>query len=100
MKLWHTYLPVHGSSCERADNSLCPLQAFLLAGLILGLLLLSLLEAVLPIGLITFPLQLCNSGTGLPIWTTDLPTEASGRLLLLCLLAIILPDGLILLQVC
>ncbi len=89
-----TYLPVHGSSCERADNSLGPLQAFLPAGLILCLLLLSLLKAVLPIGLVTFLLQLCNKETGLPIWTTDLPT---GRLLLLCLLAVVLPDGLILL---
>ncbi len=94
MKLQHTYLPVHGSPCERADNSLGPLQAFLPAGLILCLLLLSLLKAVLPIGLVTFPLQLCNNGTGLPIWPTDLP---SGRLLLLCLLAVVLPDGLILL---
>jgi len=97
MNLQHTYLPVHGSSCERTDNSLGPLQTFLPAGLILCLLLLSLLKVVLPIGLITFPLQLCNNGTGLPIWTTDLPTEASGRLLLLCLLAVVLPDGLILL---
>ena len=97
MNLQHTYLPVHGSSCERTDNSLGPLQTFLPAGLILCLLLLSLLEAVLPVGLISFPLQLCNKGTGLPMWTNDLPTEASGRLLLLCLLAVVLPDGLILL---
>ena len=48
MNLQHTYLPVQHSSCERADNSLGPLQAFLPAGPILGLLLLSLLKAVLP----------------------------------------------------
>ncbi len=94
MKLQHTYLPVHGSPCERADNSLGPLQAFLPAGLILCLLLLGLLKAISPVGLITFPLQLCNKGAGLPIWTTDLPI---GHLLLLCFLAVVLPDGLILL---
>ena len=97
LSLQRTNLPVHGSSCEMADNSLSPLQAFLSAALILYLIFLSLLKSVMPIGLITFPSQLCNSGTGSPIWPTDLPTKASGRLLLLCLLAIVVPDGLILL---
>ena len=48
MNLQRTYLPVHSSTCERADNSRGPVQAFLPAGLILCLLLLSLLKADLP----------------------------------------------------
>ena len=88
-----TYLPVHSSSGERADDGLCPLQTLLPTGFITCLLLLGLLKAILPIGLISLPLQLSGDGTGLLI-------RSIGCLLLLCLLAVALPDDLILLQVC
>ena len=88
-----TYLPVHSSSGERADNSLCPLQTLLSTGFIICLLLLGLLKAILPIGLISLPLQLSGDRTGLL-------TRSIGCLLLLCLLAVVLPDDLIVLQVC